>query len=333
MAGPCAGLFLSPVAQWQPFAVGPGPPPAAFLPVAKALRRGSILKNKLKGGGLFFCGRQPIGQWETHTCIVLRKRHAMIEETGSAAPPRDSPGEERTVRLEKALRRSEKLAMAGRLAASVMHEINNPSQAIADLVYLLAKEADHPELVRIRAAQIDEQLIRIQYIARQTLSFFRDTLRSETKDLVPLVETALRYQAGLLEDKHIRLRKQMPDQLLAPVFSGDLVQLASNLVRNAAEALAPGGRLSVRLRATRVNERVYARLTVADNGRGIPPAIQARLFEAFQSDKADAGNGLGLWISKTIVEKHGGLIQWRSCTGGRAQGTTFSVLLPLELIP
>ena len=220
--------------------------------------------------------------------------------------------------------------MAGRLAASVMHEINNPSQAIADLVYLIAREADHPELVRAHAAQIEEQLVRIQYIARQTLSFFRDTTQSQTKDLVPLVDAALRYHDGLLEEKHIQVRKEMPDRLLGAVFPGDFLQLVSNLVKNAAEALPMGGTLSVRLRVQRVNGRANARLTVADNGRGIPPAIQARLFEAFQSDKADAGNGLGLWISKTIVEKHGGQIQWRSCTQGRARGTTFSALLPLD---
>jgi signal transduction histidine kinase len=212
--------------------------------------------------------------------------------------------------------------MAGRLAASVMHEINNPSQAIADLVYLIGKEADHPELVRAYAAQIEEQLVRIQYIARQTLSFFRDTQQSQTKDLVPLVETAIRYHSGVLDEKHITLRKKMPDVLLGSIFPGDFVQLVSNLVRNAAEALPIGGTLCVRLRAL----GGMGRLTVADNGRGIPPAIQARLFEAFQSDKAEAGNGLGLWISKTIVEKHGGQIRWRSST----HGTTFTVLFPLE---
>jgi signal transduction histidine kinase len=254
----------------------------------------------------------------------------MTKETGPAAPPRDPRGEERTLRLETALRRSEKLAMAGRLAASVMHEINNPSQAIADLVYLIAKEADNPELVRARADQIEEQLVRIQYIARQTLSFFRDIPRSQMKDLVPLVDAALRFHAGLLEAKHIQVGKEMPDQLLGSVFPGDFLQLVSNLVRNAAEALPMGGRLSVRLRARRLKGRVNARLTVADNGRGIPLAIQARMFEAFQSDKADAGNGLGLWISKTIVEKHGGRIQWRSCAQGKSQGTTFSALLPLD---
>jgi signal transduction histidine kinase len=240
-------------------------------------------------------------------------------------PHRDPPGDERTLRLETALRRSEKLAMAGRLAASVMHEINNPSQAIADLVYLIAKDADHPELVRGHAAEVERQLVRIQYIARQTLSFFRDTPRTQVKDLVPLVDTALRYHASLLVEKQIQVRKELPDMLLGAVYAGDFLQLVSNLVRNAAEALPPGGTLCVRLKASREN----ACLTIADNGRGIPRTIQARLFEAFQSDKADAGNGLGLWICKTIVEKHGGQIHWRSSLRAATHGTTFSISLPL----
>jgi len=247
----------------------------------------------------------------------------MLVEPSSAH--RDPPRDERTLRLETALRRSEKLAMAGRLAASVMHEVNNPSQAIGDLVYLIAKDADRPDLVRARAALIEEQLVRIQYIARQTLSFFRDTPRTQPKDLVPLVDTALRYHSGLLDEKRIKLCKDMPDVLLASVYPGDFLQLVSNLVRNAVEVLPAKGTLCVRLQA----RGRHVRLTVADNGRGISPGIQARMFEAFQSDKADAGNGLGLWICKTIVEKHGGRIGWRSSTKPATQGTTFSVLLPL----
>ncbi len=249
-----------------------------------------------------------------------------MKEILPVTPTRDPPGDERTLRLENALRRSEKLAMAGRLAASVMHEINNPSQAIADLVYLIGKEADHPELVRAHAAQIEEQLVRIQYIARQTLSFFRDTPQMQTKDLVPLVETALRYHSALLEEKRIQVRKELPDMLVAMIYPGDFLQLVSNLVRNSAEALPAGGMLCLRLRASGKNSR----LTVADNGRGIPVGIRARLFEAFQSDKAEAGNGLGLWICKTIVEKHGGKIRWRSSTEGKARGTAFSVSMPLS---
>jgi signal transduction histidine kinase len=249
-----------------------------------------------------------------------------MTENGPLSPSEDQPAEERTFRLETALRRSEKLAMAGRLAASVMHEINNPSQAIADLIYLIGKDADHPDRVRAYAVQIEEQLVRIQYIARQTLSFFRDAPRSQTKDLVPLVEAALRYQSTLLEEKHIRVRKKLPDILAASVYPGDFLQLVSNLVRNAAEASPEGGTLSVRLRAL----GGYALLTIADGGRGIPLPIQVRLFEAFQSDKEEAGNGLGLWISKTIVDKHGGRIRWRSATEGKAQGTTFLISLPLD---
>jgi signal transduction histidine kinase len=216
--------------------------------------------------------------------------------------------------------------MAGRLAASVMHEINNPSQAIAEIVYLLAKDADRPDLVRARAAQIEEQLVRIQYITRQTLAFFRDPPRPQEKDLVPLVETALRYHAGLVQERHIEVRKEMPDMLLASIYPGDFLQLVSNLMRNALEALPAGGILRIRLRAS----EGVVRLTVADTGRGIPLPIRARLFEAFQSDKAEAGNGLGLWICKTIVDKHGGQIQWRSSTGGKTRGTVFSVSIPLQ---
>lgn len=253
----------------------------------------------------------------------------LMMEKGAPPPQRNAPGDERTLRLETALQRSEKLAMAGRLAASVMHEINNPSQAIADLIYLIAKDADDPDLVRVRAAQIEEQLARIQYIARQTLSYFRDTPQRQAKDLVPLVETALRYHSSLLAEKRIHTRKDMPDMLIGSIYPGDYLQLVSNLVRNAAEALPVGGTLWLRLRAAGKNDR----LTVADNGRGIPLPIQARMFEAFQSSKADAGNGLGLWICKAIVEKHGGQIRWRSSTEGRLHGTAFSVSIPLDSPP
>jgi two-component system NtrC family sensor kinase len=248
-----------------------------------------------------------------------------MKENGPVFPISDALSNERVLRLEAALRRSEKLAMAGRITASVMHEINNPTQAIADLIYLIQKDADRSDLVRSRAVQIEEQLVRIQYISRQTLSYFRDTPRRETKDLVPLVEAAIRYHSGLLVQKQIRTRKDLPDTMVGLIYPGDFLQLVSNLVRNAAEALPIGGTLSLRLRACGED----GRLTVADNGRGIPLTMRARLFEAFQSSKADAGNGLGLWICKSIVDKHGGCIRWRSCTEGRVHGTTFTISIPL----
>jgi len=249
-----------------------------------------------------------------------------MKDRGSLLPPHDPSDEDRTLRLETALRQAEKLAMTGRWAASVMHEINNPSQAIADLVYLIAKEADHPELVRARAVQIEEQLVRIQYIARQTLSFFRDTPQMQFKDLVPVLEAALRYHSALIAEKKIEVRKELPDRLIVSIFPGDFMQLVSNLIRNALEALPEEGKLCVRLRAS----RSHCRLTISDSGCGIPAKIRSRMFEAFQSAKAESGNGLGLWISKTIVEKHSGKIHWRSATEGRSKGTTFSISWPLH---
>ncbi len=243
-----------------------------------------------------------------------------MKEIGPAYPQRDPPGDERTLRLETALRRSEKLAMAGRLAASVMHEINNPSQAIADLVYLIAKEADHPELVRAHAAQIEEQLVRIQYIARQTLSFFRDTPQMPDEGsgspggdgvALPLRLAGGETDPGAEGDAGYAGRHRY----IRVTFFSWFRTLCAMPPRRFPSAAC----LCLRLRASGKN----GRLTVADNGRGIPLRIQARLFEAFQSDKAEAGNGLGLWICKTIVEKHGGQIRWRSSTEGRLMGRPF----------
>lgn len=123
------------------------------------------------------------------------------------------------------------------------------------------------------------------------------------------------------------MRKELPDMLIGSVYPGDFLQLVSNLVRNSAEALPRGGVLFVRLRGAKGT--AIGRLTIADNGLGIPPRIRARMFQAFETDKAEAGTGLGLWICKTIVDKHGGQILWRSTAEGRSRGTTFLVSIPL----
>ncbi len=201
-----------------------------------------------------------------------------MAELGPPSPLDGQRAEDHTLRLETALRRSEKLAMAGRLAASVMHEINNPSQAIADLVYLIGKDADHPERVRAHAVQIEEQLVRIQYMARQTLSLFsRCAAQPDERSGSPGGNGFWRYQSALLEGKPIQVRKQLPDILLASINPGDFLQLVSNFVRNAAEALPAGGVLCVRLRAV----GQHARLTVADNGRGSPGPYPGSSFRGF----------------------------------------------------
>ena len=217
--------------------------------------------------------------------------------------------------------------MAGRLAASVMHEINNPSQAIGDLVYLIAKDADHPELVRAHAAEVEQQLVRIQYIARQTL-FFRDTPRTQMKDLVPTDGYGVALPRGPAGGE-----ADSPTQRDAghAAWFGVSWRLSST-------GFEPGAQLrrstTPRGNALRAAESFLARECAPGSGKATSRCIlagdrEARLFEAFQSDKADAGNGLGLWICKTIVEKHGGQIRWRSSLKAATHGTTFSIVLPL----
>jgi signal transduction histidine kinase len=226
-------------------------------------------------------------------------------------------------RLESALRKCEKLAHIGRLTASMMHEINNPAEAIGNLAYLISENAGNSELVRSLSLQLEEQLRRIQYVCRQTLSFFREQPTRQNTDLVALIETAIRFHRSLLEKKRIHLGTQMPDRLFAPVFPGDLLQLVSNLIHNALQATEPGGDLCIRLRSHR--DRI--RLTIADNGCGIPEQVRSHLFQPFQTSKAEVGNGLGLWICKEVAQMHGGRLAWRTSTEPECHGTTFSISL------
>lgn len=232
-----------------------------------------------------------------------------------------SAGDREIARLQKALRDSERLALIGRITASVMHEINNPAEAITNLVYLISENAGDPGAVAALAAQVEEQMVRIRYVARQTLSYFRERPQKQIIDIVPLVETAIRFHEPALQSKELRVRKQMPQTLPAPVYPGDYLQLISNLLTNAIDATPVGGSLHVRLRPF----QGLVRLTVADNGCGIPSSLRPHLFEPFQTSKAEGGNGLGLWICKSVAEKHGGRVCCRSSTLEGKHGTTFAV--------
>ncbi len=230
---------------------------------------------------------------------------------------------EQLIQLQAVVRRNEKLALVGRLTAAAIHEINNPAEAITNLAYLISQNVGDPGLVATFASQIEEQMARIQYASRQTLSYFRETPQRQKMDLVPLIETALRFHEPLFSHKDIHVRKQFPTRLLAEIYPGDFLQMLSNLIRNAVEALPDNGILCVRLRACSHS----IRLTIADNGCGIPNAMRPRLFEPFQSTKVENGNGLGLWICQSIAAKHDGHISWRSSTKENQHGTSFSISL------
>jgi signal transduction histidine kinase len=227
--------------------------------------------------------------------------------------------------IRDALRQSQTLAVAGQFAATVMHEINNPLEAISNLNYLLQDDADNAAMVRQYGRQIDEQLAILIRIARQTLSFYRSAAEKSPVAASALTEAALRIHWKNIAAKRIRLEVRLASDVTLDVHPGEMLQVISNLISNAVDALPTEGALYVR--GHRSCRAVH--ILVADAGHGIPKAIAQRIFDPFFTTKEDKGTGLGLAISKAIVEKHQGQIRTRSSTRPGRSGTAFRISLPL----
>ncbi|HLK06742.1 MAG TPA: ATP-binding protein [Candidatus Angelobacter sp.] len=233
---------------------------------------------------------------------------------------------------EEALLRSEKLAVAGRLAASIAHEINNPLESVTNLLYLIGTSSSLDE-ARIYAATATDELARVSEIAIHTLKFFRQLSKPTSVYLTELVDSALvLYQARLIS-ACVTVQKDFRECPPITAMAGELRQVIVNMVGNALDAMRGGGTLNIRIDRGREysnGARPGMRLTIADSGAGIAPEIKSRLFEPFVSSKGDTGTGLGLWVSSEIIRKHGGSIRFKSSSSPRSKGTVFSIFLPAE---
>lgn len=227
--------------------------------------------------------------------------------------------------IDGILRQNQELAVVGQFAAAVMHEINGPLEAVINLNYLIKCEVDDVDRVRQYCGLIDEQLVTLTKLSRQTLSFYKSAETRQAIAIATLAEAALRIHQKTIAAKQIRLRKRLPADITAEVHAGDILQVLSNLVANAVDALPMNGVLGLRLR--RGEDEVH--VTVADNGPGIPASVLTKIFDPFFTTKKERGTGLGLAISKSIVEKHQGRIRSRTSTRPTRTGTTFRVSLPL----
>ena len=236
-------------------------------------------------------------------------------------------------RGEEMLRRTEKLAVAGRLAAVIAHEINNPLAAITNCLYLLER-CNLPDNARTFLDLAQSELSRISQITVQTLRFHRSSTHPHATNLEELVETVLTLLTSRLQKHHVDVEKHFADIPLLVIHDGEVRQLITNLMTNSLDALPHGGRIVIRTRSAvhSATRRQGIRLTIADNGIGMDPSTKSHLFEPFFSTKELTGTGLGLWVGRGIVEKHGGDIQFRSreATEGRVGGTVCTVFLPLE---
>lgn len=224
---------------------------------------------------------------------------------------------------EAALRKCQTLATAGQFAVAVMHEINNPLEAISNLTYLINRGVDDPAHVRKYIDMLEEQLAQVRRVAKQTLKFYRQS-DPEPVDLVGLVEAALRIHEHSISSKRLLLLKDLRKEATALAHPGDMLQVISNLIINALDALPEQGTLYLRVR--QCNDEVH--MTVADNGHGIPQSTAARIFEPFFTTKKERGTGLGLAISRAIVERHKGRIRLRSSVRKNCSGTVFRISLP-----
>ncbi len=227
---------------------------------------------------------------------------------------------------EHALRQAEKLAVAGRLAASIAHEINNPLEAIVNCLYLVSN-TELPEDARGYVTLAQQELNRVSQITMQTLRFYRGSTRQEAIAPEELVETVLTLLETRLQRGNIQVTRQFKARATVHAQAGEIRQVIANLIGNAMDSMLNGGRLILRTREeTNWSSRVCGVvLTIADTGHGMEAAIKSRIFEPFFSTKGITGTGLGLWISQEIVAKHGGNLQVRSKP---KHGTVFRFFLP-----
>ena len=253
-------------------------------------------------------------------------RDARGHIVGSSAIARDISLEKQS---QEAVRRSEKLATAGRLAASIAHEINNPLEAVINLLYLARNDSKNAAQYLTMA---EEEVGRVARLAQQTLGFVRDTNSAGVVDPAAIMDEILELYSRKLEAKHIHIARRYREVTHISGYAGELRQLFANLVVNAADAMATNGWLEVRVSPGHdwSDGREGIRIIVADNGSGIPRESLGRIFEPFYTTKKDTGTGLGLWVSNGIVRKHGGSIRVRSRSDGRTRGTVFSIFLPYQ---
>ena len=224
----------------------------------------------------------------------------------------------------EAVRMAEQRAAAGQLALEMMHEIKNPLETLGHLTYLALAEAEDPESVRRYMRLAEEQMDLLRQAASQTLGFARNSHSPRSIQAVALAEAALRIHRRTIDAKCIHLVKDLPKDVIATVHTGEMLQVLSNLIVNALDALPPSGTLTLRI--AQRDGRIH--FMIADNGHGIQAEHMQRIFEPFFTTKEEQGNGLGLALSKKIVERHRGTIRIRSSVRPGRSGTVFRISLP-----
>ncbi len=317
-------INIAPVEQadrWQMYhADGMTPARPDEVPLYRATRYGEVVKGE---------------EW-----VITRANGEKVHTLYTAAPIHDREGhitggvtgwQDLTAhkQTEEALIKSEKLAATGRLAATIAHEINNPLDAITNLVYLLEQlitDCTGREYI----AMLSSQLQAVSRIATQTLKFHRESLEPTPFSLKDMVSELLEFYTHKAMSCGVTLRKRLDVDGRMIGYVGEIRQVISNLLLNAIEATAPAGRVVAHCYSSRSwhNGTRGFRVSVADTGSGINQQHRSRIFEPFFTTKGEKGTGLGLWVSLGIIQRAGGAMRvWSTQKPGRS-GTCFNVFLP-----
>jgi PAS domain S-box-containing protein len=277
-----------------------------------------------------------------HT-VLIRKDGTEMTIADSGAPIRDQGGHTvgivlvfRDVTMERrtqeALLANEKLAVAGRLAATIAHEIHNPLDSVSNLLYLMRNGANEEES-RQFMGMAEQELARVTHISRAMLGLYRESKAPVLVDLGEMLQEILLLMEHRFIELGVTPHTDFPPNVAVAAFPAELRQVFTNLITNAAEAAADGGEVRVSIcpqsASFKDGQKIPAGATVVitDNGPGIPDTVKPHLFQPFFTTKGENGTGLGLWVSRGIVNKHGGTITLTSDTTDSKHGATVSVFL------
>lgn len=281
---------------------------------------------------------QRIQHFETRR---MRKNGEIFDISLTVSPIKDATGRvigaSKIVRdisdrkaAEAALIEKEKLVATGRLAATLAHEVNNPLESITNLAYLLAKHPTMDVEARHYSDMLLNEVQRAGEITRQTLSYYKASRTLGQVDVVELIQRVLSWKKRKLDAKAISVKTQFDDATPVEGYAGEIRQIFENLIENAVDAVGERGTIRLRVRSAGSGPSGKAVISISDNGRGMSRAVRKKIFEPFFTTKQEKGTGLGLWVTREIVQKHGGTIRVRSSTTGRCRGTLVTLTLPLR---
>ena len=289
----------------------------------------AMILEKLRAG-------ERIDHYETKR---RRKDGNLIEVSVTISPIRDAAGHvigaskiardiSERKEVERRLIQSEKFAATGRMAATVAHEINNPLESVMNLVYLARKHSAPRGKAAAYLQMAEKELERVSHLARQTLGYYRETGSPVKTLLHELLRDVLKVYESKFRSCGIAVDCQFNDHRPVIVSKGEVLQVLSNVISNAVDAMPTGGKLQIQTQETTDAHGEGVRVVIRDSGTGIPKEHLERIFEPFFTTKGDLGTGIGLWVSRQLIEKHGGHLSAESGTDEKSRGALISIFLP-----